>query len=82
MLESTFLSLDRADARSWHTDVKGKFSVKSFYKFSVKSFYKVLSRSQGSEDCWRKFWNKLVSPRVLVFCWLVRKRKILTSDKL
>lgn len=74
MLESTFLSRDRADARLWHTDVKGKFSVKLFYK--------VLSRSQGRENCWRKFWNKLVSPRVLVFCWLVRKRKILTSDKL
>lgn len=35
-----------------------------------------------TEEGWKKLWNTLVSPRVLVFYLLVRERKIITLDKL
>lgn len=31
---------------------------------------------------WRKFWNKLIPLRVLVFCWVASMQKILTMDHL
>lgn len=52
----------------WRLDAKGIFLVKSFYD--------VLLGYQGKEEGWKKFWHKLVSPRFLVFCWLVRNHKI------
>lgn len=48
----------------------------------VHSFYDALHGSQEIEDAWKWCWNKLVSPRVLRFCWLARLMKILTMDKL
>ena len=31
---------------------------------------------------WKSFWNPLVLPRVLAFCWFARWHSILTIDKL
>ena len=36
----------------------------------------------GKVGVWRYFWDHLISSRVLVFCWLARKEKILTIGKL
>ena len=55
-------------------DVKGRFSMKSFYN--------ALADSSGGVEGWHNFWTPTVPPRVLVFCWIARLNKILTIDKL
>lgn len=52
--------------------------LKSGFKgeFSVRSFYEVLQGYHNHEVCWKWRWNKLVSLRVSVFCWLAKLQKI------
>ena len=73
MLDNVYLSLGKLDSRVWKPDTKGHFLVKSFFS--------VLNDSSVREDGWSSFWDPSVPPRVLVFCWIVRKYKILTIDK-
>ena len=58
----------------WKPDVKGQFSVKSFYN--------VLNDISGLISGWKSFWDPSVPPRVLAFCLVGKKHKILTIDKL
>ena len=51
------------------TDAKGQFSVESFYN--------VLNDRIGPITGWNSFWNPSVPPRVLTFCLVAKKHKIL-----
>lgn len=48
----------------------------------VKSSYEVLHGTRTMLEGWKRFWNKLVPARVLVFRGLGRLQKMLTMDKL
>ena len=55
MLDKIYLSIGRADERLWTPNVKGQFSVKSFYN--------VMSVS-GRVEIWKSFWDPSIPPRV------------------
>ena len=74
MLNKTYLSVDISDVRIWKPDANGKFSVKSFYNA-------LNERIDLMAGC-NSFWDSSVPPTVLSFCWVARKHKILTIDKL
>ena len=74
MVDKIFLSVGRGDKRVWKPDVKGNFSVKSFFDSLTEN----PDRAVG----WYSFWDPLVPPRVLAFCWIARWHKILTIGKL
>ena len=74
MLNKMYLSVDKYDVRIWKVVVKGQFSVRFFYK--------VLDDRNEPMDGWNSFWDPSVPPRVLSFCWVARKHKILMIDKL
>lgn len=59
-IPKAYLKVGRGDTRLWKPDVKGKFSVKSFFKDLNVTF--------NREEDWKSFWNSLVPPQVLVFC--------------
>ena len=59
MLTKIYLSVDKTDDRLWKPDVKGQFSVKSFYNVSNDML--------GPMDGWNSFWDPLVPLRVLAF---------------
>lgn len=60
MLEKVLLSADSDDIRLWSPDPKGQFSVRSFYN--------VLIGGKAIIPSWKFYWNKLVLPRVAIFC--------------
>ena len=64
----------RRDVRIWKAEAKGRFSDKSFYNLLIG----VGDRMVG----WKRFWNPVVPPRILVFSWVARLHKILTMDQL
>lgn len=75
MLKKVSHTLYSEDERLWgpvHPDSKGQIFVKSFYE--------VLHGGQAREVGWKRHWNPLVPSRILVFCWLVWLKKILTMD--
>ena len=74
ILDKVYVSVGGYDERLWKPAVKGQFSVESFCN--------VLADSSDRGQGWQSFWNPYVPPRVLVFCWVTRKHKILTIDKL
>ena len=74
MLEMAYLSIARYGVGLWKSEVKGQFSAKSFFKD--------MNVSSNSVQGWKSFWNTLVPPRVLVFCWIARRNSILTIDNL
>ena len=73
-LDRYYLSGGKSDVGLWKPDIRGHFSVKSFYK--------VLSASDVRMEGWHNFWVSYVPPRVLAFCWVAKKQKILTIDNL
>lgn len=68
MLVKASLSAGQWDARLWKRDVKGQFLVSSFYNA-------LTANSNGVVD-WKIFWDPLVPPRVLIFCWIGRMHNI------
>lgn len=72
MLHKAYVSLRRGNFRLWKLDVKGKFSIKSF--FAV-----LLNRSIRVEG-WQSFWGSSLLSRVSVFCWVAKSHKFLTID--
>ena len=76
LLDKVYLSVGKRDVRLWKPDAKGNFIMKSFYNVLIDS------SNGGGVGLWRRFWDPYIPPRVMVFCWLVRKEKILTRDKL
>ena len=68
------VSTNKLDVRLWKSDVKGHFSVKSFYNALVDTSPRV----EGSKS----FWYSVVPPRVLAFCWVAKHHKIISIDKL
>lgn len=70
--------MGKRDVQLWKPDAKGTFTVKSSYNVLIE-----IDNSNGSGvGIWQSFWDPSIPPRVLVFCWLARKEKILTIDKL
>ena len=68
------MSMGKDDERLWKPVVKSQFLVVSFYN--------VLADNSSRGEGWQSFWDPYVPPRVLVFCCVARKHKILTIDKL
>lgn len=64
MLDKVLIFVDNEDKRLWSPDSKGQFLLRSFYDVSIGEKRGVLS--------WKFYWNKLVPPRVVVFCWVGR----------
>lgn len=69
-----YKSVGKWDVRLWKPDAKDQFLVKSFYNALVDFGV--------SMEGWERFWDPLIPPRVLAFCWVLRNHKILTLDKL
>lgn len=74
ILDKVFLSADKDDKRLWFPNTNGQFSIRSFYD--------VLIGEQAIVLAWKYYRNKLVPPRVAIFCWVARVQKSLTMDNL
>lgn len=64
MLDKVLISIDNEDRHLSSPNPEDQFCVQSFYD--------VLVGSQPIVFYWKFHWNKLIPPRVTVFCWVAR----------
>ncbi|CAN1777828.1 Putative ribonuclease H protein At1g65750 [Linum perenne] len=75
--------IDLSDRWVWHSDPKGRFSVKSCYKL-IRGQRTMGNGRNGreTEKLWRWLWQLSLPPKLIFFCWRVLNNALATKKNL